>query len=165
MHADQAAFLRTEIVELVAESRKLELAALGAFGALYAWLYTNEPADTVAWFVPPVLALLGGVRSLALYQRIQDAARYLRGIELRMLGALPPDFNPEAEPPALIGWERHRRFDPRSPFLNSARGFWILAILAGTLMGLWQNSPCRAKPAPDPATVKVEGTLQYHPAP
>jgi hypothetical protein len=134
-HLKEYEFLKQEIAELVDHSRKLEIYAIGAIAAFYAWFIKAHPAP-VALLIPTALALLGWLRSYAALVRIYEIADYLREMErtltLNKLG--------------LCGWESYRKamrgHAPGSirsrmyaaPFLSSAAVFWIALILVSGLL-------------------------------
>lgn len=154
---EQHKMLRDEVMGIVAETRRLEVLVLGALAAFYGWIFTHEVLDAWVWSIPPVLALMAGLRCLGLYKRISEIAEYLKQIEAFVL---PTTTTPP--PPYPTGWEHFRSSRPGAPLLGPATLFWILLILF-TALGGWhfsrfaaapkatkaaaQNSPAAALPA------------------
>ena len=132
-HLKEYEFLRKEIAELVEHTRKLEIYAVGAIAAFYAWFIKEQP-PTLTLLIPTALALLGGFRSYAALIRIYELADYLRIIERSV--ALNNS--------GLCGWESYRKKDPNpaptrfriyaAPFLSSAAIFWIALVLLSGLL-------------------------------
>jgi hypothetical protein len=129
-HASQYDMLRIEIVSLIAETRKLEFAAVGAVAALYAWLAKSQ-INGMIWYIGTPLVLLAGIRSMTLFHRIEFIAAYLRRIEAKYF----------VEDPLLPGYERH--FDQATSRERKAKTsrlaptgiiLWIL-LLAATIVG------------------------------
>lgn len=116
---EQYKMLRTEVIDLVKETRSLEVLVVGAIAALFAWLVTQRKTDLRLWFLAPVLALFGGLRALGLYVRIGDIAGYMKTIEL------------QSAVPNLPGWETY--FEKNNTFALSwiTFPFWILLIIGG----------------------------------
>jgi hypothetical protein len=110
--------LRGEISALVAESRKLELLAIGGVAATYAWFVTSKVPPGAAWYVPALLPLLGALRAYAIFKRIGEIGDYLRNIEKSL------DWS---------GWETHFATKLRSRVSFTSIVLW-LALLAFTLL-------------------------------
>jgi len=163
-HLEQYKMLREEVMELIAQTRQLEFYAFGAFGAFYAWLYTENPGERAAWFLAPFLALLGSVRSLALLKRINEIGRYLRGLEHHLVPMHPDDPIPhrDDEPPRPIGWERHRETIGGKWFLTTSALLWALLLVATVWLAYCHRNP--VPPQELPLAVKVEGAIQVKPA-
>lgn len=113
--------LRNEGDAQVAETRRLEMAAVGGAAAIYAWLATHQPIYGIgrwAWLLPLLLPIFGGLRSFAIYRRISDIGAYLKKIE---------DQLPETQKLAR-GWENF--LASRKKYLaKSAWAFWIALLL------------------------------------
>lgn len=106
--------LRGEIYSLVAESRNLEILALGGVAATYAWFVTSKVAPGAAWYAPALLPLLGALRSYALFQRIEEIAGYLREFEKSIKWA---------------GWESHFASKARSRVSFTSMVFWLVLLV------------------------------------
>lgn len=143
-HLKEYEFLRKEIAELVEHTRKLEIYAVGAIAAFYAWFIKEQP-PTPTLFIPTALALLGGFRSYAALIRIYEISDYLRIIERSIA------WNESG----LCGWESYRKNEPdrastrfwiyTAPFLSSAAIFWIaLALMSIMPWCLGRNSSFHA---------------------
>jgi|SRR5262245_5577321 len=131
-HADQYKMLLDEITKLVEESRKVEIYAVTAVVALFAWFLTHEtepPLPRPAWYIPSIVAVLGFIRSTALFKRVGLIATYLRRIE----GKYFTDVD-------LPGWERF--YEPKggsNPLSFTAFVFWGALALASVV------APCFLK--------------------
>ena len=121
--------LRNEAITLSQESRKLELAAIGGTGAVYAWLATNQIGDLqeLAWFIPLLFSLAGSLRAWVMNKSIKVISTYLLKIE----SSLSEDE----------GWEQY--FKTRRGYLfGSAVAFWICFILITLAVPISVNLFC-----------------------
>jgi len=121
--------LRSELLSLITESRTLELSALGAVGAIWTWLLTTTAPLSVDEFslgayIPLMLTLLAGLRSLAIYWRIKDIGAYLTKIEKQFYAT------------SGWGWEQFR-FRRRALIARTSIAFWILLLLS-TVAAKWK---------------------------
>jgi hypothetical protein len=132
-HFKEFEVLRKEIESQVEHTRKLEIYAVAAFAAFYAW-FLSEPHQTKIFLcIPIAIALLGSLRSAASLVRICEIAAYLKRIEKEY--ALKHH--------GLQGWECFREFIEEqrrgsknklerwlgSPFLGIGAAFWIVLVL------------------------------------
>jgi hypothetical protein len=125
-HAAQYKLLRAEVLQLVDETRKLELYALGGVAALYAWLVKDgQHVPKSAFYIAVPLVALGGLRALALYFRVKEIGEYQRKLEELYFTS-----------PALPGWERYRKKHGYTILLPTAIAFWALLALM-TLVAPW----------------------------
>jgi hypothetical protein len=106
--------LRAELSTLIAETRKIELAVAVATAAVYSWLAAAKIPPDGVWFIPCAFVVLGALRSIALFIRIGEIARYLRAQEDRF---------------QLPGWETHKNHGDRAGFSVTALVFWIAALV------------------------------------
>jgi hypothetical protein len=122
-HADQYKMLREEIAKLVEESRKVEIYAVTAVAALFAWFLTHPTTPRLplaAWFIPSTVVVLGFIRSTALFKRVGLIASYLRRIEDKYFTDLD-----------LPGWERfYASKGGSNPLSFTAFVFWGALALA-----------------------------------
>ena len=156
---EQHKMLRDELMEIVAETRRLELVILGALSAYYAWILTHDglAKDRWVWHIPTVLAVLGGGRCLALYRRITEIGSYLAHIEQFFL----PYPLPTAQGRYPLGWERHRSTLRGSPLLSTASIFWALLVLATFFIGRHLTLRQEVmKPSKEAVPLEVSGTLR-----
>jgi hypothetical protein len=101
-HQRQYEMLRPEMISLARETRRLEIYAVIAVAALYAWFFKEKPDAHYYWLlIGAVLVFLGALRSLALYGRINEITEYLIEIEKYL-------FGPTQSSRQLPGCERHR---------------------------------------------------------
>jgi hypothetical protein len=119
-YASQYEMLRYEVVSLIAETRKLEFAAVAAVATLYAWLAESRTHGPI-WFIGVPLVLLAGIRSWTLFERIAFIAGYLRQIEAKYF----------TEDPKLPGYERY--FERAT---NSSQGAKTSRVSASAI-ALW----------------------------
>lgn len=127
-HLKEYESLKQEISELVEHSRRLEVYAVGALGAFYAW-YIGTPAgaaaprNPVALTIPLLVAILGAWRSWTVLTRLNDLAEYLRRVESVFA----------VSEKGLPGWETYLKSQPGSPFLLSAIAFWATLVLVASV--------------------------------
>lgn len=72
------------------------------------------------WFIPPIVVLVCGVRSLVLFGRIRFIAKYLRLIEEETF----------ASNSKLPGWERYLNEHGVYPVVVTATFVWTLVLVA-----------------------------------
>jgi hypothetical protein len=140
---EQYRMLREEVMILIDETRKIETYVIGGIAAYYGWLVTNSVASQPVWFVATALALFGGFRSLGLFVRVGDIARYLREIEAHWghpVGNL-----------RLPGWERHFLHNNTFPLSWVTFSMWTILICL-TLIAPFVLAPAPKEPKP----IKVE---------
>jgi ABC-type sugar transport system permease subunit len=133
-HLEQLKILRAKADRLNEETRATERYVLLASGAIYTFLFAQSPAlhtlrsAKFIWWIPPVLALLGGLRSYALGGYITGCDRYVKKAEdaLRL--------------PGLVGWEHYWKDDPETQPLHTtvwvAKVVWLVAIVATILIAM-----------------------------
>jgi hypothetical protein len=77
--------LHDERVALGEEARKLEMAAITAVAALYAWLATHN-VHGAPWYIGVPFVILAAFRAVVLGERILFIKNYLMRIEQKLLG-------------------------------------------------------------------------------
>ena len=121
--------LRSEVLGLVAEARQTEKLAVGASGAVYAWLSTHPESVTnfgvLPWYIPMLFAVLGSLRSWALGKQIGKIAEYLHKLESE-LGKNNSNG---------IGWEQYFSKE-RGHIYWSSVAFWAI-LLSVTALVPW----------------------------
>ncbi len=127
-HLEQLKILRAKADRLNEETRATERYVLLASGAIYTFLFAqstalrNLPSAKFIWWIPPVLALLGGLRSYALRGYITGCDRYVKKAEdaLRV--------------PGLVGREHYWEDDPETRNLHKtvtvAGTIWLMTLRA-----------------------------------
>jgi hypothetical protein len=123
IHLSQYSLLREEVVSHVAETRRVEVYAVGGVAAVYAWLVTHGIELSAAWFIPVMFPLLGAIRSYALFKRVQLIAIYLRDLEVYWFGASSPH-----------GWERFFEEKVRKTKETGSRVSFTAFLLWAALM-------------------------------
>jgi hypothetical protein len=123
--------LRAELDRHVDETVRLERYAVAGVVAFFAWLLKEVPASTEldpwAWYVPVLLPLLGGLRSLALYAHIGVIAGYLNVLEQQLYGLAHQTKG------GTLGWESYLNRPSRGKGRGVvAAGTWVL-LLSGTV--------------------------------
>ena len=113
------ASLREEILYLIKQSYATENAVVLGTAALYTWAFTNTSAEIsrIVWWLPVLVAILGGIREIGIRSRVAHIGRYLMVVEKAL--------RPESE----LGWE-HYLADVR----KSMKGR-ILGITSGLFWG------------------------------
>lgn len=129
-HQRQYEMLRHEMISLAREARRLEIYAVIAVAALYAWFFKEKLDGPYYWLlIGAVLVFLGALRSLALYGRINEIAEYLIEIEKYL-------FGPTQSSRQLPGWERHRAAsdnrDTKPQRRWIALAFWAVFLVVTT---------------------------------
>ena len=88
--------LHDERVSLAEETRKLEVLAVTAVAALYAWLATNHVHGKL-WYIGTPLVILASFRALVLGERILIIKDYLITLESHLF----------PEEPKVLGYEQY----------------------------------------------------------
>ena len=131
--------LRHEVADSLSETRRLEIYAIGASAAFWAWTIADAPTATLAsptrW-IPAVFTLLGGLRCIALLGHILDIRDYFLKIEAKF--------------PRRLQFENHLMQQKRWFLVPVATLIW-LALLVGNLY-LASALPSYSHPEP-PTTV------------
>ncbi|MBC6992331.1 hypothetical protein [Hymenobacter sp. BT491] len=133
----QFEWLKKENESDVAETRILERTALLATGALWVWLSDpehNRDVNAHFYLIPPLFAVLGGCRCLAIILFLRKRAHYLQLLEA---------YAPKAHP-KLVGWEtylenREKDQNNRWSLFGLASSFGLLAtaiLFWGLLLGV-----------------------------
>jgi hypothetical protein len=130
LHALEYPALREEILFLVRQSYVTENYVAIATAALYAWSAGNRGSEiaSVAWWVPVLFGVLGGVREIGLRNRIAQIGNYLRTVEADLRQA---DHQ---------GWEhclhglRQKRFGKILGFTSGL--FWGVYLVATLLVAV-----------------------------
>jgi hypothetical protein len=103
---DEYATLRKEVESCMTELATLEKVVVGGVAAIFAWVAKDGAhaghLAAVAWLVPTVVALYGGLKAKAIESHLNVLGGYLRKIEIAQL---PPDAKME-------GWQDY--FDKNS---------------------------------------------------
>lgn len=97
-----------ERVSLADEARKLEIAAITAVAALYAWLATHH-VHGAPWYIGMPLVFLATIRAALLGERILFMKEYLKSVEAHVFGkeSNPPGY--ETYFSANAPWYAHIR--------------------------------------------------------
>jgi hypothetical protein len=103
--------LKAELLANVEESIKLEIYALGATAAVYAWLVSQEICKVIIWFLPFILCLFGSIRSYALIRRVEHIAKYISE-EIEKKNDCP-------------GWETYFRDNKKTLLSATVYIFWL----------------------------------------
>jgi len=127
-HLEQFKILRGKADKLHEETRATERYVLLASGAIYTFLFAHSDAlhtltsAKFIWWIPPVLALFGALRSYALRDYITGCDGYVKKAEdtLRLSG--------------LVGWEHYWKDDPETRELHKTERV-AGAIWGATLLG------------------------------
>ncbi len=121
--------LRAEALGHVEEARQLEKLAVGATGAVYAWLATHGTEMSnfgiLPWFIPVLFAALGSLRSWALGKQISTISEYLHKLENELRKDKSGGF----------GWEGYFS-NKRGHVYWSSVVFWSV-LLSITLLVPW----------------------------
>jgi len=149
-HAEQYKMLRSEIVALVDETRRVETQSVVATAALYAWLATHsESIPFGTWFLGFPLVLLASVRTLSLFHRIGFIASYLRIIEAKYLSG-------DSEMP---GYERYFESHSTSRISPTSMALWVVLLLT-TLGAPFAFTYHRPPPKPPAPVINIIGQVE-----
>lgn len=81
-HLAEYESLRKEMEAAILETRTLERYALVGTGGVWAWLATNSShASKIAWAIPILFALFGGLRAWSMMRSVWRATRYVAKLE------------------------------------------------------------------------------------
>ena len=138
--------LRSEIDRLNTDARTLEVSFTVGLAVFYGWLLTRVSTfPNAVWYLPSVLAVLGGLRSLAILQHMMLIAQHLRHIEAEAFAT-----------EKTSGWEtvlaaERRRITNRTIGWSSA-AFWLLLLGLSLYVALahrgWALPAAEAAPRP-----------------
>jgi len=117
--------LRQEITTQLTQIHGLELAALGAVGGIWTWLFANAEVNRLAWFVPVVLVVLGAAKVSALFLSVRIVGRYIAAREASL-------FTQAGR------WETYRQRKSARLVVFGVI-FWALLFVATLTVALWQN--------------------------
>jgi len=124
---DEYAALRKEVESCMAELATLEKVVVGGVAAIFAWVAKDGihagHLAAVAWLVPTVVALYGGLKAKAIESHLAVLGGYLRKIEIAQL---PPDSKVE-------GWQAY--FEKNSPGKRTqvTREAWVGLLVLTSL--------------------------------
>lgn len=124
---EEYATLRKEVESCMAELSSLEKTVVGSVATIFAWV-AKDGANAghlagLAWLVPTVIALYGGLKAKAIASHLKVLGGYLREIESAQL--------PQSS--KVQGW--HRYFEEKSPgerthvTKEAWGGFFILTVI------------------------------------
>lgn len=112
--------LTQEVRDLLKETRQLELYCAGAVAALFSWYATANFTNTVGWYLPLLIPVLGVIRSWSFHERIRQISSYLIKIEASLL---------QSENKELVGWESYYAKIRTHGITPSGIVFWLLLTL------------------------------------
>jgi hypothetical protein len=121
--------LRERIATLIKENFELERYSVIGTGLIYAWLASLQtPSFLVlpAWVFPPVLTILGMIRSEKLARRVEQLAFYVKSIEDTGYNNMPP-----------YGWENVLELakkDGKTPSLSKNRRLYWYILISFTVL-------------------------------
>jgi hypothetical protein len=130
-YGEQYQDLRQSFYRLVDASSKLEIYALGAAAALYAWLMRGDiHYPWTAYAIAPVFVVLAGYKAYWQFQRIKLIHNYLYQIEEKFFTG------------QIRGWQ-HYVGSRMSVLGRTDLIFWVLLFLFTSLasFSLWWNHP------------------------
>jgi len=113
--------LHEELLSLGEEARKLEMAAITAVAALYAWLATHNVRGA-PWYIGVPLVILAAFRATVLGERILFIKDYLMLIEQKLL----------QDTPELPGYENYFSMNTKSKWYMHIR--YTMAVIWIALM-------------------------------
>lgn len=129
-HLDQFKMKHEEILQLMRDISRLEVAAIVGAGAVYSWLFVNQSvAPSAAWFVAPIVIVLGGLKCAEISTRIRIIAEYLRRIEVDAFGV--------DEGQMLPGYERYNYM--RRGYDRFVLGAWAAVWLFVLGFSVWAS--------------------------
>ena len=121
--------LRDRIANVIKENFELERYSVIGTGLIYAWLASLQtPSFLVlpAWVFPPVLTVLGMIRSEKMSRRVEQLAYYVKSIEDAGYKNMPP-----------YGWENILELakkDGKTPSLSENRRLYWKILIGFTVL-------------------------------
>ena len=116
---DEYATLRKEVESCMSELGTLEKTVVGGIAAIFAWVAKDDSnagvLAAIAWLIPSVIALYGGLKAKAIESHLKILSGYLRKIEEAQL---PPDAKVE-------GWEKYFEHESPGKRTQVAKDAWI----------------------------------------
>ena len=130
-HLEEYRALRSEIELRIKEGHTLETFSVAGIAAVYAWLATHIDTgiSEFGWWIPALFPVLGIMRQLGVWFRMEEIAKYTQAIETTFKLKKPP------------GWETYldnkRKKEPhKSQLLSlSSLSLWIAMFLVTILIG------------------------------
>jgi hypothetical protein len=116
--------LKKELSDAVQESRVVERNSLVASGVLWAWLLSQSTLEGNFGYIkylPLILCVFGGIRSLALHIRLIRISRYFRELEAKTLQG------------KFINWESY--LHKQGWWLTATSVTYWITIIAGNSFG------------------------------
>jgi hypothetical protein len=114
--------LRKEVENAVTQLATLERNCILAVALTYAWLVTAKLEDSlsfIAWSIPVLLSVFGGLRSFSIGQHLRRLSTYIQKIELEVCQG-----NEFAK-----GWEHHHTAETDKKKIRTAITFLFWAAL------------------------------------
>ena len=137
---DEFNAIRQEILLRVEATFKLEIVAVTGAAAVYAWLgtRTSGPKDSLLWFLPVVVSLLGWLRAETLGHQAYSAGTYLLYLERRLRPRELEKIRETSIEPAVHGWEGYIRLPRiRRWYIDHvSRIFWGVFLLASLVLAI-----------------------------
>ena len=129
-HLREYESLRKEIEFATQEMRSIETYVLIATGAVWTWLASansEPPFAKIAWWIPLLFAVLGALKTFALYRGIERMSSYIQKLEQYFCNTR-----------VSSGWETHvHTREVRENFLNIYMYiFWIIMIAISIVVPL-----------------------------
>lgn len=155
-------FVRTEIQTAEASARANERYALLALAALWAWAAKEAPeTGVIIGIISASIALLGGLRTWALWINMATKADYVAHIErhksMPELGGWEHYFRDttagrDTIPGQHLAPERHRSWIRRPGAIGyTSAAFWALILVASVPFGYWLRASRVSDPKPSAA--------------
>jgi hypothetical protein len=120
--------LKGEIAAAMHDFATLQVSAVGAIGAAWAWLVSHPEVPTVAWWIPVLFSVLGGLRSLALAESVGRQGSHI-AMHIERAFLVDPS----------TGYQLDRR--KRSLSVWVAGGlFWLVLVTASLFAVGWRRS-------------------------
>jgi hypothetical protein len=124
---NEHAALREEILFLIKQSYITENSVVLGTAALYAWVFTNSSLEIprVVWWIPVLVAILGGIREIGIRSRVAQIGRYIMGIEKNLRSE------------SKLGWEHYLanvRKNVKGKILGITSGLFWGAFLVTTVI-------------------------------
>lgn len=123
---EELRILKKEIENAIGETRLIERYALVACGGIWAWLAGNPPTaseEPAIWWLPVLIALLGGMRAAGLVHEVRITGSYLLELEQKYLGK-----------PG--GWEAYLRSQRRYGVAANGAVYWATLVVVAVGLAL-----------------------------
>ena len=128
---EEYASLRKEVESCMSDLGALEKAVVGGIAVIFAWVAKDGASAgviaAIAWLIPSVIALYGGLKAKAIASHLAVLSGYLRTIEDAQL--------PEGA--KVEGWEKYSERTSPGKRTRLAKQTWIGLLVLTVITGVF----------------------------